>query len=89
MLSASATALAGPIAFVGLVVPHAARLLVGSDYRRILGLSVILGPVLLVASDTLGRVLTRPTDVEVGIITALIGAPCFIVLVRRRKLQQI
>lgn len=89
ILSASATALAGPIGFVGLVIPHAARLLVGSDYRKIFGLSMVFGPVLLVASDTIGRVLTRPTDVEVGIITALIGAPCFILLVRRRKLQQI
>jgi iron complex transport system permease protein len=89
MLSASATALAGPIAFVGLVVPHAARLLVGSEYKRILGLSLVLGPILLVASDTIGRVLTRPTDVEVGIVTAIIGAPCFILLLRSRRLQQI
>ncbi len=89
MLSASATALAGPIAFVGLVVPHAARLLVGSEYKRILGLSLVLGPILLVTSDTIGRVLTRPTDVEVGIVTAIIGAPCFILLVRSRRLQQI
>jgi iron complex transport system permease protein len=64
-------------------------LLVGSEYKRILGLSLVLGPILLVASDTIGRVLTRPTDVEVGIVTAIIGAPCFILLVRSRRLQQI
>lgn len=89
ILSATTTALAGPIGFVGLVVPHAARLIVGSNYKRIFALSLVFGPILLLASDLIGRVLTRPTDVEVGIVTALIGAPCFIVLARRRNLQQI
>jgi iron complex transport system permease protein len=64
-------------------------LIVGSNYKRIFALSLVFGPILLLASDLIGRVLTRPTDVEVGIVTALIGAPCFIVLARRRNLQQI
>lgn len=89
LLSATSTALAGPIGFVGLVVPHAARLIVGADYRRILAMSALIGPLLLVSSDVIGRVVSRPDDVEVGIVTALIGAPVFIVLVRRRSMPEV
>lgn len=89
LLCASATSLAGPIGFVGLIVPHAARLIVGPDYRRIMAFSVLMGPLLLVVSDVVGRVVSRPDDVEVGIVTALIGAPVFIALVRRRKMAEV
>lgn len=89
LLCAGATSLAGPIGFVGLVVPHAARLLVGGDYRRIMAISACIGPLLLLWADVIGRILTRPADVEVGIVTALIGAPIFVVLVRRRKIGEV
>lgn len=89
LLSASSTALAGPIGFVGLVVPHAARLVVGPDYRRIITASMLMGPLLMVAADVIGRVVTRPDDVEVGIVTALIGAPVFVMLVRGSKVREV
>ena len=89
LLCAGATSLAGPIGFVGLIVPHAARLLVGPDYRRIMAFSALIGPLLLVVSDVVGRVISRPDDVEVGIVTALIGAPVFVMLVRRRKMAEV
>ncbi|CAM3985461.1 iron ABC transporter permease [Helcobacillus massiliensis] len=82
LLAGSATALAGPIAFVGLVVPHAVRLLVGGDYARIIALSALLGPVLLLVADTVGRVIAPPAEVQVGVMTAVIGAPVFIALIR-------
>lgn len=89
LLCGAATAIAGPIAFVGLVVPHIARLLLGSDYRWILPVSIGLGAVLLLAADVIGRVLTRPGDIEVGITMALVGAPVFIAIVRRRRLREL
>jgi iron complex transport system permease protein len=89
LLCAGATSLAGPIGFVGLVVPHAARLIVGSDYRRIMAASALMGPLLLLVADVVGRIITRPADVEVGIVTALIGAPVFVTLVRRRTMAQV
>ena len=84
LLCGAATAVAGPIGFVGLVVPHAARALVGGDYRRVLPLSGLLGAGLLVGADTVGRVLLPPTEVQAGLMTALVGAPVFVWLVRRR-----
>ena len=89
LLCASCTALAGPIGFVGLVVPHVARLLIGPDYRRIMALSILIGPLLVVGADVLGRIITRPSDVEVGIVTALIGAPVFVILAGRRRTAEV
>lgn len=89
LLCGVATAVAGPIAFVGLVIAHVARLLFGSDYRWIIPASVVLGAALLVAADTVGRVVARPQEIEVGIITALIGAPFFIWIVRRQKVREL
>ncbi|ROO91336.1 iron complex transport system permease protein [Actinocorallia herbida] len=89
VLCGSATAVAGPIAFVGLVVPHACRLLVGVDHRWLLPFSAITGAALLTAADVVGRVVARPQDIEVGIITALIGAPFFIHIVRRQKVREL
>ncbi|MEU6263510.1 FecCD family ABC transporter permease [Saccharopolyspora shandongensis] len=85
VLCGSATAIAGPIAFVGLVVPHAARLLTGPDHRWLLPFSMLLAPLLLLVADIVGRVIAPPGEVQVGVVTAIIGAPVFIHLVRRRK----
>lgn len=85
LLCGTATALAGPIGFVGLVVPHAVRVLTGPDYRWILAFSLVAAPVLLLAADILGRVVLPPGEVPAGIMTALIGAPVFVWLIRRGK----
>jgi len=85
LLCGSATALAGPIGFVGLVVPHAVRFLTGPDYRWVLPFSLVLAPVLLLAADVAGRVVLLPGEVPAGIMTALVGAPVFVWLVRRSK----
>lgn len=86
LLAGGAVAAAGPVAFVGLAVPHVARILAGPDYRWIVPYSVLLGAVLLLAADVVGRVLVRPAEMGVGIVTVLIGAPFFVWLVRRPKL---
>ncbi|WP_407554458.1 iron chelate uptake ABC transporter family permease subunit [Streptomyces sp. Pv4-95] len=86
LLCGTATAAAGPIAFVGLAVPHVARFIVGPDQRWVLAYSMLLAPVLLIGADVLGRVLGAPGEIQVGIVTAFIGAPLFIALCRRRKL---
>ena len=89
VLCGAAVAIAGPIGFVGLVIPHVCRLLVGPDLRWLLPFSAVLGACLLVAADTVGRVVARPTEIEVGIVTALIGAPFFIWIVRRQKVREL
>ncbi|WP_109776308.1 iron chelate uptake ABC transporter family permease subunit [Quadrisphaera granulorum] len=86
LLVGTATAIAGPIAFVGLTVPHVARALVGADHRWVLAYSAVLAAVLLIGSDVLGRMVARPGEVQVGVVTAVVGAPFFIALVRRRRL---
>jgi iron complex transport system permease protein len=85
LLCGSATALVGPIAFVGLMVPHVARLLAGPDYRWILALSALLGPVIVLGADVVGRLVAKPTEIEAGLMVAVIGAPVLILLVRRGK----
>ncbi|MEU3705508.1 iron ABC transporter permease [Streptomyces anulatus] len=87
LLCGAATAVAGPIGFVGLVVPHTCRLLVGVDHRWLLPLSTVLGAILLTAADVVGRIVARPSEIDVGIVTALIGAPFFIYIVRRQKVR--
>ena len=87
LLCGAATAVAGPIGFVGLVVPHVCRLLVGLDHRWLLPFSTLVGASLLTAADVVGRVVARPAEVDVGIITALVGAPFFIYIVRRQKVR--
>ncbi|KAF4406869.1 FecCD family ABC transporter permease [Streptomyces lycii] len=86
LLCGAATAAAGPIGFVGLAVPHAARFLTGPDQRWVLAYSTVLAPVLLLGADVLGRVLGSPGEVQAGIVTAFLGTPLFIALCRRRKL---
>lgn len=85
LLAGGATAIAGPIAFVGLMIPHVARWIVGPDQRWILAYTVVLGPTLLLVSDVAGRVLMRPAEIPVGIVTAFVGAPVLIVMIRRRN----
>lgn len=89
VLCGAATAIAGPIGFVGLIVPHLGRLLVGTDHRWLLPFSALVGAVLLTGADVVGRVIARPDEVEVGIVTALVGAPAFIALARRRKVREL
>jgi iron complex transport system permease protein len=87
ILCGAATSAAGPIAFVGLIVPHLCRLLVGVDHRWLLPASALLGAGLLTVADVLGRVIARPAEVDVGIVAALLGAPFFIWLVRRTQVR--
>ena len=89
LLCGAATAAAGPIVFVGLAIPHVARAITGPDYRWILPYSIVLAPILLLGADIIGRVIARPGEVQVGIVTAIIGAPVFIGLVRSRKLAEL
>ncbi|MCE0766085.1 iron chelate uptake ABC transporter family permease subunit [Pseudonocardia kujensis] len=89
LLAGGATAACGPIGFVGLVVPHVVRSFTGPDHRWLLPASGLLGAVLLLAADVLGRLVARPGELQVGIVLALVGAPFFIALVRRRKLVSI
>lgn len=90
ILAGAATAIAGPIGFVGLVVPHFCRALIGTDHRWLLPFSALAGSVLLLASDIVGRVIAPSSDeIEVGIITAVIGAPFFIWIVRRQKVREL
>jgi iron complex transport system permease protein len=83
-LTAGSVALAGPLGFVGLVIPHVVRLFMGSDYRWIVPYSAVLGAGYLLAVDVAARMLFRPAEISTGIVTALIGAPIFIYLIRQR-----
>ncbi|MFC5187939.1 FecCD family ABC transporter permease [Actinomadura harenae] len=85
LLTGAAVAAAGPIGFVGLAVPHLARALVGADHRWTLAVSLLLGPALLLTADVLGRLVVPPAEVRAGVVTALLGAPFLLVLVRRAR----
>ena len=87
LLAGGATAVAGPIAFVGLMVPHVARWIVGPDQRWIFAYTLVLAPILLLAADILARIVLRPGELPVGIVTACLGAPVLIALVRRTKVS--
>ncbi|MFE3542827.1 FecCD family ABC transporter permease [Nocardia sp. NPDC059177] len=89
LLAGAAVAVAGPIGFVGLVIPHIARAVAGPDYRWVLVWSAVLGPTLLLLADIVGRVVARPQEIQVGIITAFAGAPFFLYLVRDRKVAKL
>ncbi|WP_406156145.1 FecCD family ABC transporter permease [Streptomyces canus] len=89
VLCGAATAACGPIVFVGLMVPHVVRSFTGPDLRWILPYATILSPVLLLGSDVIGRLVARPAELQVGIVTALVGGPVFIFLVRRRRTAQL
>jgi len=83
--TASVVAVSGLIGFVGIIVPHAVRLIAGSSYRRVLPLSVLLGAAFLVAADIPSRVLADPAETPIGVVTAFFGAPFFLILLRTRK----
>jgi iron complex transport system permease protein len=85
VLAGTATSLAGPIALLGLAVAHAARGLIGGDYRWIMPLAGVLGAIVLLAADVIGRVVVAPAELEAGIVAAIVGAPVLIALVRRTK----
>ncbi len=85
LLAAGATAAAGPIAFVGLAVPHVVRALVGVDFRLQVPFALLVGPVLLLLADVAGRTVVRPTELMVGVVTAFIGAPVLLYAVRKMR----
>ncbi|WP_279397085.1 iron chelate uptake ABC transporter family permease subunit [Curtobacterium sp. VKM Ac-2922] len=87
LLAGSAVAAAGPIAFIGLAVPHAVRRLSGPDNRWTILLSAVVAPALLLVADVIGRVVAYPGELQVGIVTALLGAPVFIALVRSKAVR--
>ncbi|MFF9239613.1 FecCD family ABC transporter permease [Streptomyces sp. NPDC014801] len=89
VLCGAATAACGPILFVGLMVPHVVRSFTGPDLRWILPYSTVLSPVLLLGADVLGRIAVRPSELQVGVVTAVLGGPVFIFLVRRRRTAQL
>jgi iron complex transport system permease protein len=89
LLCGAATALAGPIVFIGLVVPTMVRAFTGPNNRWILPFSMVLGAILVLASDVIGRIVLWPSELEVSVVTAVIGAPVFILVVRRRRLAQL
>lgn len=85
LLCSTVTAFAGPIGFVGLMIPHLMKLLVGQDFRCLVPMSALGGSCLLVLADVIGRILGRPGELEVGVVTAIIGAPVFVAIVRKAK----
>ncbi len=89
LLCGAATAAVGPIWFVGLTVPHVARAITGPDHRWLLPYAALLGAALLTIADVVGRVVVRPGELEVGIVTAFLGAPVFIAIVRRRRIAEL
>ncbi|ADL50640.1 FecCD family ABC transporter permease [Clostridium cellulovorans] len=89
ILSGATTAIAGPIGFIGLMIPHSIRLIFGSNLKGIVPLSAIGGAMLLIISDVLGRVIGSPGEVQVGIITAFLGAPILIIIARKAKVRAI
>ncbi|MBS7544180.1 FecCD family ABC transporter permease [Ancylobacter oerskovii] len=89
LLCGATTAICGPIGFVGLVVPHLCRLLTGVDHRWLLPFSALGGAGLLLAADIAGRIVARPAELDVGIVTAFVGAPFFIWIVRRQRVREL
>ncbi|ETI96970.1 MAG: Transport system permease protein, partial [Veillonella sp. DORA_B_18_19_23] len=85
VVTATAVCVSGSIGFVGLVVPHIVRLLVGPDHRILLPMAAVGGALFLVFCDTLGRVIAQPVEIRVGIMTALLGAPYFLYLLHRLR----
>ena len=85
LTTAAAVAFSGLIGFVGLMVPHIMRLLVGPDHRRLLPASALFGALLLLLADTVARTVMAPSEIPVGIITAAVGGPFFLYLLRTRK----
>jgi iron complex transport system permease protein len=89
VLCGAATAACGPIVFVGLVVPHLARLICGPDYRWILPYSLVITPIVLLLADIVGRVIIAPGELQVGVVLGVLGAPAFIALVRYKNVAEL
>lgn len=89
VLVGASAAVCGPISFVGLVVPHVARFFTGADHRWLLPFAALMGSSLVLLADIAGRLVARPAEVQVGVMLAMVGAPFFIALVRRRKLVRL
>jgi iron complex transport system permease protein len=87
LCTAAAVAAAGTIGFVGIIVPHTIRLLLGTSYRVVLPMSLLLGAAFLVLADTAARTLTAPAEVPIGVITAVVGAPFFLILMRSTRVR--
>jgi len=85
LITGTATALTGPIAFLGLIVPHAVRLAIGADHRVLIPASFVVGAAFLVICDTIARTIMAPTEIPVGVITAMLGGPFFIWLLRSKR----
>jgi iron complex transport system permease protein len=85
LITAAAVSFVGSIGFVGIIIPHAVRLLWGADYRFLLPLSVLSGAIFLILADLIARTVLSPTEIPVGVVTALFGAPFFLYLLRRRR----
>jgi len=87
LLCGATTALAGPIGFIGLMVPHIIRSILGNNMKVVLVFSVLIGAIILLGSDIIGRVIGYPSETEVGIVTAILGAPVFITIIRHTKVN--
>jgi len=85
MGTAAVVSVSGLIGFVGIVVPHAVRMMAGASYRRLLPLSLIVGAAFLILADIPGRVLQNPAETPIGVVTAFFGAPFFIIVLRTRR----
>ncbi|MFC1873099.1 FecCD family ABC transporter permease [Chloroflexota bacterium] len=85
IITAASVSFVGTIGFVGIIVPHAVRIIWGPDYRRLIPLSVIIGAVFMILADMVARTILAPTELPIGVITAICGAPFFLYLLRRRK----
>lgn len=88
LTTATAVCVSGSIGFVGLVVPHMMRLLLGTEHRLLLPASALAGSIFLILCDTVGRIIIAPTEIRVGIMTALLGAPYFLILLRKAQLKE-
>jgi iron complex transport system permease protein len=89
LLCGAATAAVGPIVFLGLAVPHLARVLAGPDHRWVIAFSLLLAPAMLLAADVLGRIIARPQEVDVGVVLAVLGGAVFVAIVRRGRIAHL
>lgn len=89
LLCGATTALAGPIGFVGLIIPHIIRLIFGSEMGKMLPLSFLGSAILMLVSDVIGRIISLPGETEVGIVTAVLGAPVFILAIRKGRVKSL
>jgi iron complex transport system permease protein len=85
LLAGASVAVAGPIAFVGIIVPHIVRYLVGNDYRWVIPYSAVVGALLLVTADLGSRYIAMPTEIPVGVMTAILGVPFFVYIARKER----